>query len=233
MFLVHKHLAMAHLAFRRDLSDPDMLLRFGREVGSPECLRMLYVHTAADMTAVGPGTWTEWKQELLTGLYDNAMLVLSGEHQHFGESERLERMRDGVWKCLVENRLQALCQDDEPATLPDERSLAPAAAGASPADLTGQDLRCLRVLDKQLQAFPTHYLTATAPEQIAADLHSIHCLRSQAVVVHGKYESATDTSEYRVITQHGGLGCFSKIRGRSRPSGWRFCQPRSAPPPPA
>src|SRR4029077_16671779 len=69
-FLVHKHLTMAHLAFRRDHSDPDVLLRFGREVGSPENLRMLFVMTAADITAVGPGTWTDWKAELLAGLYD-------------------------------------------------------------------------------------------------------------------------------------------------------------------
>ena len=42
-FLVHKHLIMSHLAFRRDTSDDQLIVRFAVEVGSAEVLRMLYV----------------------------------------------------------------------------------------------------------------------------------------------------------------------------------------------
>ena len=49
VFLVHKHLMMSNWAFRRDLSDPETLLQFSREVGTPDTLRMLYVLTAADL----------------------------------------------------------------------------------------------------------------------------------------------------------------------------------------
>ena len=43
---------MNHLAFRRDTSDEQLLVRFAVEVGSPELLQMLYVLTAAD--------WRRW-----------------------------------------------------------------------------------------------------------------------------------------------------------------------------
>ena len=40
-FLVHKHLRMNHLAFRRDTSDEQLVVRFAVQVGSPELLQML------------------------------------------------------------------------------------------------------------------------------------------------------------------------------------------------
>lgn len=78
-FLVHKHLLMAHLAFRRDVDDNSLVIRFAREVGSPEVLRMLTVLTAADVSAVGPGTWTRWKGDLLGDLYYRTLGYLDGE----------------------------------------------------------------------------------------------------------------------------------------------------------
>lgn len=87
-FLVHQHLLMATLAFRRDTNDPEVLLRFNHEVGSPDALRMLYVLTAADITAVGPGVWNEWKAELLAAFYDRSMMWLSGQSDVFEESAR-------------------------------------------------------------------------------------------------------------------------------------------------
>src|SRR5262249_1173675 len=99
-FLVHKHLLMAHLAFRRDLSDVAMLMRFSRDVGSPELLRMLFVLTAADMTAVGPATWTNWKAELLTELFEGALQILSGAPPKFRETERVREIAARVFTFL-------------------------------------------------------------------------------------------------------------------------------------
>ena len=78
-FLVHKHLTMAHQAFRRDTADDSLVVRFAREVGSPEVLRMLAVLTAADVSAVGPGVWTRWKADLLGELYFRTLGTLDGE----------------------------------------------------------------------------------------------------------------------------------------------------------
>lgn len=96
VFLVHKHLRMTHLAFRRDTADMDVLIPFAHETGAPETLRMLYVLSAADLMAVGPGVWTEWKGELLTELFDRTMLMLSGNYRRHDEERRQERFKNEV-----------------------------------------------------------------------------------------------------------------------------------------
>ncbi|MDO8444658.1 MAG: [protein-PII] uridylyltransferase [Deltaproteobacteria bacterium] len=69
VFLVRRHLLMAHISQRRDISDERLILDFCKEVGDPERLRMLYLLTFADMRAVGPDVWTPWKGSLLEELY--------------------------------------------------------------------------------------------------------------------------------------------------------------------
>ena len=87
-FLVHKHLVMAHLAFRRDTSDDQTIVRFAVEVGSPEVLRMLYVLTCADLAAVGPGVLNSWKGEVLNDLYLRTLRHLSGDSPSLLADER-------------------------------------------------------------------------------------------------------------------------------------------------
>ncbi|MGE0757753.1 MAG: HD domain-containing protein, partial [Pirellulaceae bacterium] len=67
-YLVEKHLLMSHLAQRRDIHDPDVVVPFSVDVRSLETLQMLYVLTCADLAAVGPGVLNDWKQDLLTQL---------------------------------------------------------------------------------------------------------------------------------------------------------------------
>lgn len=92
-FLVHKHLLMNHLAFRRDTSDEQLIVRFAVEVGSPELLRTLFVLTAADLGAVGPDNWTSWKAEVVTDLYQRAMQHLAGESPEADLQQHLEHRR--------------------------------------------------------------------------------------------------------------------------------------------
>ncbi len=77
-FLVHRHLMLSHLAFRRDTSDESLVVEQAAEIGSPAVLRMLFVLTCADLAAVGPGVFSQWKQEVLTELYARMMDHLSG-----------------------------------------------------------------------------------------------------------------------------------------------------------
>ena len=107
-FLVLKHLAMAHVAFRRDVSDPSIVVGFARDVGSPEVLRMLTVLTAADVAAVGPGTWNRWKSDVLGDLYFRTLGVLDGE----SPSVAAERHGAGVARLLT-----GVDPDDPVATL--------------------------------------------------------------------------------------------------------------------
>ena len=115
-FLVHKHLSMAHLAFRRDVDDDSIVVRFARDVGSPETLRMLTLLTAADIAAVGPGTWTKWKADLLGELHFRTLAHLDGELPPGGTA----RVRSAVESLLAER--------GAPASLLDLARRLPAAA---------------------------------------------------------------------------------------------------------
>jgi [protein-PII] uridylyltransferase len=103
-FLVHRHLVMSHLAFRRDTSDEQLIVRFAVDVGSPERLGMLFVLTACDQAAVGPGAWNSWKAEVLTDLYQRTMQHLAGDSPAVNPQEHLERRREAVRASLGPTR---------------------------------------------------------------------------------------------------------------------------------
>ncbi len=95
-FLVHRHLVMSHLAFRRDTSDEQLAVRFAVEVGSPERLGMLFLVTACDQAAVGPGVWNSWKAEVLADLYERTLHYLAGDVGAVDPEEHLRGRRDAV-----------------------------------------------------------------------------------------------------------------------------------------
>jgi [protein-PII] uridylyltransferase len=99
-FLVLKHLVMAHLAMWRDTNDQQLILKFAVDVGSPEVLDMLYVLTAADISAVGPGVWNQWKAELLASLHHKAMLHLAGDTPTSEVGDRLTRRKSAIRAAL-------------------------------------------------------------------------------------------------------------------------------------
>ena len=101
-FLVHKHLLMSHLAFRRDIDDQSIVVQFAVEVGSPDVLQMLYVLTCADLAAVGPGVLNQWKKNLLAELYRRTMHHLAGNGPEFG-----------AWQEERRSKLKALAQLQE------------------------------------------------------------------------------------------------------------------------
>ena len=92
VFLVHRHLLMSHTAFRRDPYDEKVLVPFAKEVGTPEVLRKLLALTVADITAVGPGVMTKWKESLLNELYLRTLSVVSGEQAQTDASDRLKQL---------------------------------------------------------------------------------------------------------------------------------------------
>ncbi|MAT70042.1 MAG: hypothetical protein CMJ58_11020 [Planctomycetaceae bacterium] len=91
IFLVRRHLKMAHLTFRRDTSDPKLLAEFAETVRTTQRLRKLYVLTCADFAAVGPDVLTDWKVEVLTAMLHRTLAELGvglGGSDHVGLAER-------------------------------------------------------------------------------------------------------------------------------------------------
>jgi [protein-PII] uridylyltransferase len=77
-WLVGHHLVMSDFAQKRDIGDPRTVTQFAKIVGNVERLRLLVVLTVADIRAVGPGVWNDWKGQLLRDLYRLTEAALQG-----------------------------------------------------------------------------------------------------------------------------------------------------------
>jgi [protein-PII] uridylyltransferase len=184
VFLVLHHLDMPNLAFRRDVTDSAILVDFARTVGSPELLRMLYVLTVADIQAVGPDVWSDWKGGLLADLYDRSMQILSGRPFNHLEQARLQLIREAV-----------------------RTSIAPVGTTAVATEKPDW-------VEAQLDALPPFYLMTEQPDRIARDMQLIQRLGDAEVQIEGTQDSETGTITFRVFaSEQFEAGSFHKIAG--------------------
>ena len=97
-FLVRQHLVLANTSQRRDLSDDKLIVQVAQTMEMSENLRMLYLLTFADLKAVGPDIWSEWKGRLLRELYEKVYDVL--ERGDFHSERSSEKVRNRTRKVL-------------------------------------------------------------------------------------------------------------------------------------
>jgi [protein-PII] uridylyltransferase len=76
VFLVRHHLLISETAQRRDLFEEKLIVSMAHIIGSVEALKMLYILTYADIRAVGPEAWNEWKGHLLREFFFKVLHVL-------------------------------------------------------------------------------------------------------------------------------------------------------------
>ena len=107
VWLVRHHLAMSDTAFKRDLADPKTIADFSALVQSPERLRLLLVLTVADIRAVGPNVWNNWKAGLLRDLYWRTEELLSGRVNKEGRPQRVKQV-----EALLRDRLIGWSEED-------------------------------------------------------------------------------------------------------------------------
>ncbi|NQV57285.1 MAG: [protein-PII] uridylyltransferase, partial [Rhodospirillales bacterium] len=93
-WLVRHHLMMSDTAFKRDIDDGKTIRNFVDVVQSVERLRLLAVLTVADIRAVGPTTWNNWKSGLLRGLYQRALEILSGDRVMEHRAQRIDNAKE-------------------------------------------------------------------------------------------------------------------------------------------
>lgn len=145
---------------------------------------MLYVLSVADIKAVGPDVWSDWKGELLADLYNRAIQILSGRPYNHLERERLQMVRTAVRSSIV-----PLGNKSDPETW-------------------GQ------WAEAQLDTLPPFYLMTEQPDRIARDLDMIHQLNESEVKIEGEYDAETETVSYRVFAPgRFGHASFHSIAG--------------------
>ncbi len=109
-FLIRNHLAMSHLAFKKDLHDPDLVGRFAETIMSKRRLDMLLLLTCADLRAVGPSAFNSWRHLLLEELYYRTLDVIQGEGLD-GEDLNawIRQIKSTIWELVpIEHRGQEL-----------------------------------------------------------------------------------------------------------------------------
>jgi [protein-PII] uridylyltransferase len=101
VLLVKQHVTMAHLAQRRDLNEPQVISDFAAALGSLDALNMLLLLTYADLNAVGPGVWTDWKGTLLWELYRRTRKLMTGEDAPVDDGAELVRIKEQIAGALT------------------------------------------------------------------------------------------------------------------------------------
>ncbi len=94
-FLVREHLSMSLIAQKSDLSDPQVITAFARQVGTERQLTALYLLTVADIRGTSPKVWNAWKGKLLEDLYRLASRALGG-HAPDPDAEVEARKREAL-----------------------------------------------------------------------------------------------------------------------------------------
>ena len=115
-FLVKNHLVMEQIAFRRNLNDPETLNNFTSIFNSIEELDLLYLLTYADLSAVNPAVWTNWKSDLLAELYQKSYAML--KEQISGEEllisgisvlpKDISRLSDHITESLAKEHIDSI-----------------------------------------------------------------------------------------------------------------------------
>ena len=104
VFLVRNHLMMSQVAQKGDVDDVRTVEEFAHTVGSIDRLKALYLMTFADMRAVAPNVYNNWRDMLLSDLYMRALKILEqGDREAVDPARRL-----ALVKAAVRDRLNPL-----------------------------------------------------------------------------------------------------------------------------
>ncbi|MCC8364605.1 [protein-PII] uridylyltransferase [Lysobacter sp. A6] len=123
-WLVRKHLLMSVTAQKQDISDPDVIQAFAREVADRERLDLLFLLTCADIAGTSPKLWNAWKDRLMADLHTATRLALRRGLEHpVAAADRIAESR-----ATVQDMLHSFAIDADEASrlfaqMPDETFL--------------------------------------------------------------------------------------------------------------
>lgn len=100
VWLIRHHLLMSDVAQKRDLTDPVTIRDFAKTVKSSTRLNLLTVLTVCDIRGVGPGTWNNWKAQLIRDLYRSTKTALQEGVEEVGQTHRVDEAIEALRKAL-------------------------------------------------------------------------------------------------------------------------------------
>jgi [protein-PII] uridylyltransferase len=92
-FLIRHHLMMEQVAFRRNIYEHETIDEFASRFSSQAQLDILYLLTYADLSAVNPKVWTDWKSQLLQELYLRTSDIVA---RNIDDVQKLQRYRSSM-----------------------------------------------------------------------------------------------------------------------------------------
>ena len=102
VFLVRNHLMMSQVAQKGDVDDVRTIDNFARTAGSIDRLKALYLLTFADMRAVAPNVYNNWRDMLLSDLYMKSLKILEqGDREAVDPERRLALVKSAVREHLA------------------------------------------------------------------------------------------------------------------------------------
>jgi [protein-PII] uridylyltransferase len=108
VFLVRNHLLMSQVAQKGDVEDVRTVEDFARTAGSIDRLKALYLLTFADMRAVAPNVYNNWRDMLLSELYMRALKILEqGDREAVDPARRLAVVKDAIREKLISSNAPA------------------------------------------------------------------------------------------------------------------------------
>ncbi len=105
---VEKHLLLSFTSQRRNLSEKSTIESVVKQIIDLENLKILYCLTYADMSAVAPGIWNDWRSTLLKELYLRAEAMLLGTPQPEDQQEVIIRKAKDIAAAKNVSSAQAL-----------------------------------------------------------------------------------------------------------------------------
>lgn len=176
-YLVFHHLLMSHIAFRRDLNDPKIILTFARKMKTVEVLQKMFILTVADISAVGPEVMTKWKESLLGELYAR------------------------TYESMVEGQESTKPDREESLLKPEARNMLLEFIATHGREISEPEPNWSFWVDGQLSQLPDWYIVSTPVERIAAHLLAMRNLSSRPTYVEGRFNEELGISEYVLITR--------------------------------